>query len=288
MNRLVNMFLLLSIILMAGCRQDKNLIFQTYSNGLKYHTHLSNPENEKVELFDVVEVYMSYRTTDSVLFSSFPETVAFQVAPVYDGDLMDGLMLMHSGDSTTFAMNTADFYLKMMHFDAIPVHSKNYEELLFDIKIVTIIPETSAIRERRLEFNERQQSEKDRITAYLQSKNYAIEPVENGLFYTQLEEGSGIKPKNGDKVQIHYEASFLDGRPYKSSYGNPAPMSFTIGNGEVIAGLEAGVILTKLGGKAKLIIPSQLAYGRLQRDEIKPFTPLVFEIEILNITSTNF
>lgn len=277
------MFLFLSILLIAGCRQDKNLIFQTYSNGLKYHNHLSNPENEKIELFDVVEVYMSYRTADSVLFSSYPETVAFQVAPVYDGDLMDGLMLMHSGDSTTFVMNTTDFYLKMMHFDAIPDHSKNYTELLFDIKIVNIIPETAAIRTRRLEFKERQKNENDKIATYLQFNNYTIEPLENGLYFIELTEGTGRLPQKGEVVQIHYQASFLDGQLYNSSYGNSVPLAFTIGNDEVITGLEAGVMLTKLGGKAKLIIPSQLAYGRLQRDDIKPFTPLVFEIEILNI-----
>ncbi len=282
-------FILFSgVFLFPACTQIETSVFHNTPNGLKYQFHLSNTQNQAVQLFDVVEVYLSYRTSESVLYSSYPQTVAFQVAPVLDGDIMEGLMLMHSGDSATFVMNTADFYRKMMQFDEVPDHSKDYNELLFDIKVVKIIPETPAIRSRRIVFHEQKSSEADRIAKYLESENYALEPDEKGLYYIPLMEGTGKYPEKNNLVRLNYRATFLDGQLYNSTFENEDQFSFTIGSGEVIEGLEAGVLLTKLGGKAKLIIPSRLAYHGLQRNDIKPFTPLVFEIEILNIRESKF
>jgi FKBP-type peptidyl-prolyl cis-trans isomerase FkpA len=276
------------IILAFGCSEQPFKNFETTDNGLKYQFHVLDDSRNQVRIYDVVEVYMNYRTPDSLLFSSYPQTIPFQIEPVFDGDLMEGLMLMHRGDSATFVINTEAFYLKMMQFSEIPDHSKNHDELWFDVKIVNIIPETASIKARRLEFHERKNNESERIAAYLKSKNYNTNPLENGLYYIEQKEGSGNVPNDYDIVQIHFTASFLDGRLFDSSYEHEKPLAFTIGGGEVIEGLEAGVRLMKQGGKATLIIPSELAYGGLRRDEVKPFTPLVFDIEIIQLVETNF
>jgi FKBP-type peptidyl-prolyl cis-trans isomerase len=95
--------------------------------------------------------------------------------------------------------------------------------------------------------------------------------------------GTGIKATAGRKVTIHYTGKFIDGQIFDSSYERNKPFTFTLGALEVIPGLEEGVSLMQVGGKARLIIPSFLAYGEKQIGPIPPFSTLIFEIELLSV-----
>lgn len=267
--------------LIPGCNQNQD--FDKTANGLKYKIHQINAEAPMVHLYDIVEVYMNYRSADSVLFEGGTTKIPFQIEPVYDGDLMEGMMLMHKGDSATFVLNTQDFFLKMMQYEQIPEHAKDIDELYFDIKVVTLMPETPSIKAKREEINQRKESETNDIAAYLEKSGITIPPTSSGLYFIPLQEGAGKSVKKGDKVKVHYNASFLDGKKYDSSYDRGMPISFTIGNAEVISGWEEAVQLMKEGGKAKLIVPSKLGYGGSQRDKVKPYTPIIFEIELIKI-----
>ena len=99
--------------------------FEKAPSGLRYKFHKQHPENPKVKLYDVVKVQMNYRTVDSVLYDGGNETIPFQIDPVYDGDLMEGIMMMHLNDSATFLLNTSDFFLKMMNYDVVPPHASD-------------------------------------------------------------------------------------------------------------------------------------------------------------------
>jgi len=283
MFRLPTAFILAVSFLIPGCSQPPDSNFQTTQNGLRYQFHTINEGNQKVQLFDVVEVLMNYRTIDSLLFSSYPQTIPFQIEPVYDGDLMEGLMLMHLDDSATLVVNTDDFYRKMMQFAEIPNHSRNSEYLFFDIKMVKIIPETARIRARRIDYNDRKRNEETIIQGILDENGVKSEPLENGLYLIRLMEGSGKSPKIKDKVEVHYSFFFAGGIPFKSSLETNRPIVFEIGSGEVLAGLELGVQMLSEGGSARLLVPSKLAYGGVERDEIKPFTPMIFDIDLIKI-----
>lgn len=95
--------------------------------------------------------------------------------------------------------------------------------------------------------------------------------------------GTGSGVKNGDQVEVHYLGTLLDGRKFDSSYDRNQTFSFRVGAGEVIAGWDKGLIDMKTGGKRKLYIPSDLAYGPQGNGPIPPNTPLYFEIELVSI-----
>lgn len=95
--------------------------------------------------------------------------------------------------------------------------------------------------------------------------------------------GDGPEAKTGDKVKVHYTGTLMNGKQFDSSRGKD-PFSFTIGQGMVIKGWDEGVPGMKVGGKRKLTIPWELAYGEKgSGDKIPPKAALKFDIELLEI-----
>ena len=106
--------------------------------------------------------------------------------------------------------------------------------------------------------------------------------TESGLVITTLKAGTGPSPKATDKVKVHYHGTLTDGSVFDSSVQRGQPATFPL-NGVIKCWTE-GVQLMKVGGKAKLTCPSDIAYGeRGAPPRIKPGATLVFEVELLEI-----
>jgi len=108
--------------------------------------------------------------------------------------------------------------------------------------------------------------------------------TEDGLYYTIETEGTGENPTAASEVEIHYRGTRLDGHQFDSSYDRGQPYQTSLSR--VVPGWTKGVPLFKEGGKGKLFIPSGLAYGaKAAGKDIPANTPLVFEIELLNVVT---
>lgn len=109
-----------------------------------------------------------------------------------------------------------------------------------------------------------------------------VQTTESGLQYIVLKEGTGEKPTAASKVKVHYHGTLIDGTVFDSSVDKGTPAEF--GVGQVIKGWTEGLQLMSVGAKYKFFIAQELAYGAQQRSaQIKPFTALVFEVELLEI-----
>ena len=96
--------------------------------------------------------------------------------------------------------------------------------------------------------------------------------------------GSGALAAAGHKVRVHYTGWLLDGSKFDSSVDRGDPFGFTLGGGQVIKGWDKGVVGMKVGGKRKLTIPPELAYGDNGfPGAIPPAATLVFEVELLAV-----
>lgn len=104
----------------------------------------------------------------------------------------------------------------------------------------------------------------------------------SGLLITTLRPGTGESPKAADTVKVHYHGTLVDGTVFDSSVQRGQPATFPL-NGVIRCWTE-GVQLMKVGGKSRLVCPSELAYGeRGAPPRIKPGATLVFEVELLEI-----
>jgi FKBP-type peptidyl-prolyl cis-trans isomerase len=100
----------------------------------------------------------------------------------------------------------------------------------------------------------------------------------------ELTVGTGTEAKAGNTVDVHYTGWLTDGKKFDSSVDRGEPFSFKLGAGMVIRGWDLGVQGMKVGGKRKLTIPSDLAYGdRGYPGAIPPKATLVFEVELLKV-----
>lgn len=105
----------------------------------------------------------------------------------------------------------------------------------------------------------------------------------SGLRYQDLAEGTGETAQNKEFVQVHYTGTLTDGKEFDSSKRRGEPFLFALGEGEVIKGWDEGVAGMKVGGKRKLWIPPELAYGVQERPGIPPNSELIFEVELVKI-----
>jgi peptidylprolyl isomerase len=109
--------------------------------------------------------------------------------------------------------------------------------------------------------------------------------TKSGLGYVELTEGQGASPQTGQLVEVHYTGWLDNGEKFDSSKDRGKPFEFVLGKGRVIKGWDEGVASMKVGGVRRLIIPSELGYGRNGAGGvIPPDATLIFEVELLAIT----
>lgn len=147
------------------------------------------------------------------------------------------------------------------------------------------IEEVNIKQQESNEFVEKKFAEDKRLgeefLAYNKNQK-GIFTTESGLQYEILKEGKGEKPTITSTVKVHYTGKLINGAVFESSRSNQQPSTFQV-NG-VIKGWTEGLQLMKEGAQYRFFIPQELAYGSTYKSKlIKPFTTLVFNIELIKI-----
>lgn len=154
-------------------------------------------------------------------------------------------------------------------------------------KTLALVPEDhfpkvqQLIKERR---EVRGAAEKKKSAEYLEKagKEKGAEKLASGLIITHTKVGAGAQPTAADTVKVHYRGTLTDGTEFDSSYKRNAPIDFPLSG--VIKCWTEGVGKMKVGGKAKLVCPSDIAYGPTGSPPvIPPNATLVFEVELLDV-----
>ena len=124
--------------------------------------------------------------------------------------------------------------------------------------------------------------EKSQREKYVSSLSPVVLPTASGLYYIQGRTGIGAAPKDKDTVYIYYKASILNGSVFDQTLPLK-PFGFIVGSGAVIAGLDEGVKLMRVGDTATLLIPSSLAYGSVRNGAIPAYSNLLFDVELYQV-----
>jgi FKBP-type peptidyl-prolyl cis-trans isomerase len=134
-------------------------------------------------------------------------------------------------------------------------------------------------REKRVaEMRRKADEELDKLAA-------GFDKTPSGLRYKIIQKGSGTPAEKGKQISVHYKGQLADGRVFDSSYQRKEPIDFTVGIGQVIKGWDEGLQLLRVGDKARLVIPSDLAYGSQGAGGvIPPDATLIFDVELMNVS----
>ncbi len=272
------LIVLASIVLICSCEGGYKG-YEKSDTGLYYQFHKNNPSNHVPENNEIISMMMSIRTEkDSVIQAPRHFLTAMQ-KPKYKGDIYDAISMMHEGDSATFIINAWQYY-NTYNYGQIPDFARNEKTMLWvTIKIDSVLTfEQYQLAITRAKFEQ----EKTVLEQYLQEHNLEASPLDNGMYYIEIKKGSGDSPQQGQTCIMNYTGTFLNGDIFDTSVGR-GPFEFPLGMGRVIQGWDIGVAMMKKGGKAIFVLPSYLAYGERGASSIPPNTPLVFEVELLNV-----
>lgn len=108
-----------------------------------------------------------------------------------------------------------------------------------------------------------------------------VKTTESGLQYKVITEGKGEIPADTCKVKVNYKGTLIDGTEFDSSYKRNEPATFRAN--QVIKGWTEALTMMPVGSKWELYIPQELAYGSRESEQIKPFSTLIFEVELVGI-----
>jgi FKBP-type peptidyl-prolyl cis-trans isomerase FkpA len=284
-------------VLLSSCKTTPYEGYDVTDSGL-YYKFINEGKGTKPQVGDNVKVMMIYKTEkDSTIFNSKELSrdgsgaIEFPLQEsTFKGSFEEALLMMSEGDSASFKINADSIYSKTFRAKALPPYIKPGSMLTFEAKLVQIKPKAEVEKERAKQMEEQQVMMEKRkteepasIAKYVADNKITVKPTDKGLYYIELVKGKGKKVASGDTVEVQYKGMFLDGKVFDSSEGSPVPVKFPIGVGAVIPGWDQALTMMNVGGKAKVIIPSELAYGANgAQGVIPPYTPLVFEVEVVN------
>jgi peptidylprolyl isomerase len=234
----------------------------TTATGLKYIIWKKG-DGELAEAGDKVSVHYAGRLLDGSPFDdSYKRGKPFEF-PLGGGRVIkgwdEGIAYMNVGDSATLII-PAELGYGAADRPTIPANST----LIFDVQLMDVKKVVKPV-------------------PYVVDGKDTVTTI-SGLKYILLSETDGAPVTAGSTVAVHYTGYLQNGTSFDSSISRGEPISFPIGVGRVIKGWDEGIALLKVGEKARLLIPSALAYGeRGAGGSIPPNADLIFDVELVSV-----
>lgn len=235
---------------------------------------------------DYISLQLRYSTWEDSTF--FTGTRRFQLAEsAYPGSIDACFSTLAKGDSATFYIDAYEFFHTTLA-STLPYFIDSGELLRIDTRMLSIQDSATFVQQQEAflqwvdNFGE---YEKTQILQYLNSQRAKVAPVDS-LYYIRVRQGSGECPRDGDTLTFDFEGRFLNGKYFDSTRRRYEPFVFVLGQKwQVIDGLERAVRMMRKGERALFVFPSDIAFGQdgSSTGIVPPFTPVVFEVEMLDI-----
>lgn len=301
-NLILSAGILISSAGMISCNQT-----HTTSDGIEYK-YVKEGKDKPNDGEFVLYHFTAKNAADSVFISSYeqPTPAYLQHNDTVEARTgIDEIFLgLKKGDSIVVNSNAE----KIFGENGVPPFLQADEKVTINIGVINVLEEEifqdyfndlAAEQQRKMDSEAENQLQEDVqiIENYISENNLQATKTESGLFYVIEEEGSGQQVEQGNTVSVNYTGYVMDGRIFDTSIESKAkesdsynedrpyePISFEVGQGRVIPGWDEGLQYLNKGSKAKLLIPSTLAYGPTQRgDIITPNSILIFDVEVTDV-----
>jgi len=310
-TKTVKLFILsiASVALITSCNHGGGS-FQTDSKTGVVYRFIKHDESGKTTDSGYAKVILSYfgkgkDGKDTMLFDSHKRgsdstgNLTIQLKKTFNGCLEQGLMMMAVGDSAEFQINADSLYLKTFHFppDKLPAGITGTTIYTFHIKLTKFLTKKDIMDEQRMANQKymekmmlRKAMEPSSIAEYLKKNHYEnIQPDQDSIFYLHRENGSGKQIKEGDSLEIAYRGMLLNDTIFDQSGKGPDHANLVFmysAKASLIPGWIKVLGTLHQGDNVKVLLPSAMGYGPRQAGpKILPYSPLVFDIKVVNVKS---
>lgn len=270
--------------------KENNLVIHPMASGL-YFLPLKRGTGQRPDTGDMCRVLLTVKLLDGTqLYSNMDGTYPLDVEFGKGFDtkgFMEGLGMLRVGGRALLIVPSKIGVGNTGKNGVAPYTPVQYEIELARIASVELVKEERKQRKaaEEKENKRRELDEPSRIRQYVKENNITVTPSESGLYYIELRKGEGPLAQAGDSVWVHYKLYSIEGKLLESSYdANNEPFRFPLGAGHVIKAWEEALLQMRKGGRANILTPSSLAYGKRKlRNGIKPYSPLFYELELVDI-----
>lgn len=258
-------------------------------NGFYYQKLSENASGEKIQDGDVVDFYYTMRLLDSTLIGAETDTSAcparflMNYYSIVPKGLYYGIGLMKTGEKYRFFMPS---WLSFNQFSTQLFGSNS--NFIIDVEVLS-----------RQSADNIEEKQMDSIQHYVDSTGLEFEKLDDGLYYRELKEGSGMSPQSHSQVTFNFTRRYLDSSVIATSLGGD-PVTLTLGEGKAVKGLEEGIMKMKEGGKSQIILPEGIGFKEsvcvvpesVQQElfrkgyifyGVKPYSIVMYDVELIKV-----
>lgn len=285
--------LVVLVFFMCACVEEEYPGFSVSESNVYYQLHATDGEGRKAVENDLLTLNTNYFSpTNEVLYRSALDSrngrmmVKMPAQEVrVEGGFYEALANLNEGDSATLLIKAELFYSDFLQ-QSIPATLNREDRIRIELRLEKIRNQEEVWADDQLELELRnraemqEQVELPKLVAALgmDSSNY-----HQGIYIKVLDSGNGEALPVGELVWLHYSGSFASGEVFDDTRQRGAPIEYMVGTPDIILpGLMLGVSKLSTGGRARIIIPSQLAFGDQGSKGVVPaFTTVIYDIELI-------
>lgn len=267
--------------------------FKKLGDGLEYSIVKDEKGDKTPKIGDVIEMHIRLKADDSLLADSRKENNNNPIqTPLqeseFKGDWTHALKYLTAGDSAVIKVSLDSLKAFMKGQQQLPPFMDGRKNLVYEVKVVSVKSQQEVLEDNKKKAQAQNETDDKLLQEYFTKNSLNPTKTSSGLYYIMEKEGTGTNPSRGQAVTVNYTGRTMDGKVFDSNtdpaMGHAQPFTFTLGTREVIDGWDEGVALMKKGGKAKLFIPSSMAYGEMGREPMIPKNAiLMFDVEVTDI-----
>ena len=269
--------------------QEHNIHAELSSSGVHYEVLEENSQGKQIKADHVAGILYTMKRLDGKSVESHddrqhPLRFSYSRNALIPAGLNYEIGRMKAGETVRFYIPSYQAFNNYNHDNLFPP----YTNFIMEVELVEVKTEEEVYEQ-----------EVDSIQSFIKYNGIEAESYPNGLYYVEVEEGSGAAPKGNSLVKFHFTRKYLDGTVIESTEEGD-PVQEYLNSNRLVRGLEEGIKLMKEGGKAELIMPSKMAFGKsiqvipqqvredwVKEDQInplvKPYSPVIYEVELLSV-----
>jgi len=279
--------------------------FNKGPGGLLYKIYVDK-HGTAIKPGDFVAINFIVKNDQGVILSSSYDggrpAVTLMNKPNFAGDIYAGMAMLSEGDSAVIKVN-----IDSASKTSSTIKNQKGKYIWYEVKVEKVISKDNlsgeVFKEKATEYvksltDDLKKQEPLKIKKYIADNKLEVTETTSGLSYVITKQGFGIKPAIGDTVVVNYTAKLTGGKIIETTMqvaaaaakisGNPAkpyePLRVPVlASSGMIAGWNEGMLLLNKGAKAILIMPSAIAYGEQGIGTVPPFTPVIFEVELVDV-----